>query len=533
MEIIIMNRNVYLLVSMLFCFALTCLGSQDLRGPNILFFYGDDWGKIAGCYKDDHYFGGISSVAKTPAFDRLAKEGVRFDNAFFPVPQCTPCRASIATGSYFWRTGKTAFLNQKDGFKGYDAGTELPGFGPVLIRQGYYIGSSGKTMNKRWIKSRPIKGVVDRRYSLAIYKGKDEAERQKIRKNLEAGYRQVIQNLLAKSKDKPFYFVFGPINTHRPWIRGSGKNLWGLDPDSLKGKMPAFLPDVPEVREDMADYLGEIMALDLMLTCFMEELDRAGQLDNTVIIATGDNGPPGFTRGKTNMYDFGSAAPLLVRWPGVVLPGRVVDDFVNLMDLGPTFIDIAGGDIPESMDGRSILPVLQSKDNGQIDPARDHVIFGRERHVHNARQGNLSYPSRAIRNKDFLYIQNYFPDRWPLGDPLGSANEVDQRVLAKKGSETYTAFRDMDGSPTKSWIMSIRDDTQYRKYWDWTFAKRPAEELYEINKDPLQLNNLAGNSKYKEIKDGLRQKLQNVRSQTGDPRLTDVFEKPPFVNKGN
>lgn len=504
---------------------------QAASKPNILFFFADDWGRVASIYEDER-LGKVNEVVKTPTFDQIAQEGVLFTNAYFPISQCTPTRASIATGSYFWRTGKTAFLNQNDGFVGEDAGNQLTGFGQPLLDQGYFVGTSGKTFDSRWSKAQPIPGEKGGyRYSLDIYKENDTKARNKRRRELEVGYRLTIQNLLKASNGKPFFFVFGAINTHRPWIQGSGKELWDIDPNDLKGKMPEFLADVAEVREDMADYLGEIQALDLMLGIFIDELKKAGQFENTVIIATGDNGPPGFTRGKTNLYDFGIAAPLMISGPLVSKLGRTVTDFVNLMDLGPTFVDIAGGEMPSDMDGKSILPILLSEKEGRVDENRDHVIVGRERHVHNARPGNLSYPSRAILTDSYTYIVNTHVSRWPQGDPYSAQENNDPRVLHDLGINGLTVFKDLDASPTKAWVMSVRDDESNKKYWDWTFGMRPEEELY-ANEDTDQLTNLADYPEHHPTKRALRKKLEEVRKKTNDPRLENVFDNPPWTSPG-
>ena len=509
--------------------AISAQAKQPLREPqvrpNVLFFYADDWGKMASCYTDDSVFGKMNETFQTPTFDRVANEGARFRNAFHPVSQCTPCRASIATGSYFWRTGKTAFLNHKDGGPKKFADSGLPGFGRALVNQGYFVASAGKTFSSQWSKAKVVTGRNARfRYSLYIDEGTARSE-------LEEKYRTLIKNMLDERKEgQPFYFVYGPINTHRPWIQGSGAKLWNLNPDDLKGRMPPFLPDVPEVREDMADYMGEILALDLMLRCFMEELEKAGELDNTVVIATGDNGPPGFTRGKTNCYGFASRAPLLVRWPGVVKPGTVIDDFVNLMDLGPTFQELAGAEAGKEMDGRSIVPLLKAGKSGHIDPTRDHVIIGRERHVHSAREGALSYPSRAMITKDFLYINNPHEERWPQGEPKKSVAVSTPEELAELGKETYGAFEDIDGSPTKAFVMSVRDDADQRKYWEYAFSKRPKEELYRLENDADSMVNLANHPEFKSEKEMLAKKLMAVRKATKDPRLTDAFDHMPWTN---
>ena len=222
--------------------------------------------------------------------------------------------------------------------------------------------------------------------------------------------------LSARPSDTPFCYWWGPTNTHRTWERGSGEELWNLDPDDLKGRMPAFLPDAHEIREDFNDYLGECVAFDAGLGVIIERLEAIGELDNTLIVVSGDLGIPGFPRAKCNLYDIGTEVAMAVRWHGQVSPGRVVSDFVNLMDLAPTFLDAAGVDQPSGMVGNSIVPLLKSGGSGRMEEDRDFVVTGRERH-NPTREGGLPYPQRALRTDDFLYIYNFEPDRWPMGDP--------------------------------------------------------------------------------------------------------------------
>ena len=150
--------------------------------------------------------------------------------------------------------------------------------------------------------------------------------------------------------EAPFCYWFGPTNCHRKWVAGSGKKLWGINPDDLKGKLPAYLPDVPTVREDFADYLGEVQAFDAGLGVIMDEMKRLGIDDNTILVVSGDHGMPGVTRGKCNLYDMGTHVPLAIRWPAKInRPGRVIDDFVSLPDLAPTFLELAQLETPENM----------------------------------------------------------------------------------------------------------------------------------------------------------------------------------------
>ena len=285
---------------------------------------------------------------------------------------------------------------------------------------------------------------------------------------------------------QPFAYWFGPTNTHRKWIQGSGKQLWGLDPDDLQGKMPPFLPDVHTIREDFADYLGEAQAVDAALGVLLEELERIGELDNTLIVVSGDHGIPGFPRGKCNLYDLGVGVPLAIRWGDRVPGGRVVEDFVCLPDLAPTFVEAAGLVPPDVMTAKSLMSILTSNKSGQVDATRDCVIVGRERHVAAARTDNLPYPQRAIRTKDFLYIRNFKPQRWPMGTGPGFGNpEGPMPEFEQLRENTFAAFGDMDASPTKAWIAMHRNDPGMYPFFEYAFGRRPAEELFDLRKDPF------------------------------------------------
>jgi membrane-anchored protein YejM (alkaline phosphatase superfamily) len=204
----------------------------------------------------------------------------------------------------------------------------------------------------------------------------------------QALYEEVSKNfdafLAARPSKQPFCYWFGPTNVHRQWVKGSGQSLWGINPDDLQGKLPPFLPDVPEVREDLADYFGEVQAFDAALGLLLKRLEEIDELDNTLVVVSGDHGAPGFPHGKCNLYDFGSSVPLAIRWGGAS-GGRVVDDLVSLTDLAPTFLQLGGVGVPDVMTGRSLLDVLKSDKSGQVDPRRTAVFVGRERHVENAR----------------------------------------------------------------------------------------------------------------------------------------------------
>ena len=209
--------------------------------------------------------------------------------------------------------------------------------------------------------------------------------------------------------------------------------------------------------EDVCDYLGECMAVDRGLGVLLGILEEMGELDDTLVVVSGDHGIPGVPRGKCNLYDIGCEVALAARLPGTIPGGRVADDMVNLMDVAPTFLEIAGVEQPADMPARSLMDVLGSNGSGQVSPERTFAVTGRERHVATARDRNLPYPHRAIRTHDFLYIRNFAPDRWPMGDPRGmddpSAAAPPRAALEH---DTRVAYADLDASPTKAWMIENR-----------------------------------------------------------------------------
>jgi uncharacterized sulfatase len=409
-----------------------------------------------------------------------------------------------------------------------------------LKEKGYHIGHTYKVWSPGTPPNAPYgaeataynrAGQRFNRYSQFVSAAEDRrAAREELFGEVRANFRDFLND---RTPGQPFCYWFGPTNCHRTWVRGSGKDLWGLEPEALKGKLPPFLPDHEVVREDLADYLGEVQAFDAALGVLLDELSRIGELDNTLIVVSGDHGVPGFPRGKCNLYDFGVQVALAVRWGERIPGGRNVDDFINLMDLAPTFLDAAGVPAPDVMTGRSFLDVLTSTKGGTVDPARDYVVVGRERHVDDARIDHLPYPQRAIRTRDFLYIHNFKPDRWPMGiapgfgiaaGPMPSFNEL--------LNDTRVAFGDMDASPTKAWLIDGRDEPDRKDYFDIAFARRPAEELYDLQNDPHQMTNLAGDPRYVAAQERLSQRLQAVLQETGDPRVVgdgSTFDKPPYT----
>ncbi len=327
-----------------------------------------------------------------------------------------------------------------------------------------------------------------------------------------------------------FCYWFGPTNVHRMWEPGSGAALWGIQQEQLKGKLPPFLPDVTEVRKDVADYLGEVQAFDASVGVLLDELKKSGEYENTLILASGDHGPPGFPHGKCNLYDFGTQVTLAVSGPGVS-GGRVVDDLVSLPDLAPTILEAGGAKIPDSMTANSLWPVLRSESSGLVDQDRKAVFVGRERHVAKARVGYLPYPQRAIRTNAYLFIINFRPDRYPLGDPydLDSDNPPSTELVR---NNTFVTLADEDAGPTKAWLVEHRHDPEWKRYFNQAYGKRPREELFDLKNDPNQMHNVAAQPEYASVVKELRRQLLDELSKSGDPRLIDdgkFFETPPMA----
>ena len=507
----------------------------DARRPNILFLFADDWGRHAQIHARIDGPGGVNDVVRTPNFDQLARQGVLFRNAHVNAPSCTPCRSALLSGQYFWRTGRGAIL------QGAVWDEAIPSYPLLLNDAGYHIGKTYKVWSPGTRADAPYGGTqfayekAGRRFNQfsqnvtrLVAGGMPVAQAKQVL------YDEVTENfrafLAARDGDQPFCYWFGPTNVHRKWIKGSGKTLWGLDPDDLRGKMPPFLPDVHPVREDLVDYFGEIMAFDVAIGLLLDEVRKAGEWDNTLVVISGDHGAPGFPRGKCNLYDFGTGVCLAIAGPGV-RGGRVVDDFVNLTDLAPTFLEAGGVAVPEVMTGRSLWPVLKSDRQGQVDPQRDFVVTGRERHVEMARAGHLPYPQRAIRTADYLLIINFRPDRYPLGDPY-RLDGPDPPTEEELTETTFVTLPDEDAGPTKAWLVGQRNNPQWKPLFDLAYGKRPRAELYDLKKDPHQVQNVAADPAYAPVLAELERRLMDELQRTGDPRLIDdgrYFETPPLA----
>jgi len=476
----LLHQIVLLLVATLALASISAATRAADARPNILFCIADDWGwPHAGAYGD--------KVVQTPAFDRIAREGVLFNHAYVSSPSCTPCRGAILTGQWHWRleAGANLWCVFPDKFAAYLE---------ILKAAGYFVGHSGKAWGP----------------------GRTETPGRQI---AGAGYKSFQAFMADRPKETPFCFWLGTSDPHRPYKKDSGADS-GMD--LSKVHLFGHYPDAPEVRGDVADYYWEVQRWDTLVAKALDTLEAAGEIENTLIVMTGDHGMP-FPRCKANLYDSGTRVPLAIRWGEKVKPGRAIDDFVSLTDLAPTFLEAAGVAIPADMTGRSLLSILTGDKSGRVDPARDFVLTGKERHCPCQEAPDPGgYPCRAIRTYGYLYIRNFTPQRWPAGTPNYAKAHIKNAWYA-----------DCDNSPTKTYIIENKDkDEAHRRAYELSFAKRPAEELYDLSKDSGQLHNVAAEAEYAKVKADLAAELTKHLKATGDPRVLgrgEELEKHPYL----
>lgn len=457
------------------------------KRPNIFFAVADDMSALhMGAYGCD--------FVNSPAFDRIAEQGVLFTRAYCSAPQCSPSRAGILTGRNIWQL-------EEAGVHGSLFPRKFPVYTDILEEAGYHVGytckgwAPGEWADAGWKRNPAGYEYSDIRCEVP--------EKGIMPIDYAANFNYFLEQ---REDDQPFCFWFGCKEPHRPYEQGTG-HRFGKNSETVE--VPGYLPDAEEIRSDLLDYAFEVEWYDKHLGLMLDELDRRGELDNTLVVVTADNGMP-FPRAKANLYEDGTHVPLAIAWPAKIPAGRRVDDFVSLIELAPTFLEAAGEKVPEMMTASSLLPLLTSGEEGRIDPDRNCVFTGRERHAH-ARADNACYPCRAIRTERYLYIRNLIPERWPAGDP--------------------ELYRDIDPSPSKNYLLEHRDEEGVRAFFEAACGKRPAEELYDFTREDSCMSNLASDPAYSKVKDKLRKYLETELRKENDPRITgngDIFESYPY-----
>lgn len=485
---------------------LSCLSPERTdpvsRPPNILFAIADDasW-KHFGAYGCDW--------VNTPALDKIAEKGILFTRAYTPNAKCAPSRSCILTGMNSWQLKAAA--NHVPFFP-----MMFNSYVEVLDAHGYRVGYTGKG----WAP-----GVaIDKEGKLRELTGKQYSEEKLTPPTTfisATDYAANFRAFLDENKNRePFCFWYGGHEPHRRYEFGSGELKGGMAPEDID-RVPEFWPDVDTVRSDLLDYAYEIEYFDSHLMQMLMLLEERGELDNTLVVVTADNGMP-FPRVKGQVYEYSNHLPLAIMWPkGIRNPGRTVDDFVSFIDFAPTFLEVAGVDQAQSgmqeMAGRSLTEIFFSEKDGQVIEERDFVLVGKERHDL-GRPHDLGYPVRGIVKGELLYLHNYHPDRWPAGNP-------------------ETGYLNCDGGATKSYILNQRRIYGNMEYWELNFGMREPEELYNIKEDPYCLNNLVGDPGSALQLGDLRDEMTRKLEDQNDPRILgmgEVFMSYPYAqtNRG-
>jgi arylsulfatase A-like enzyme len=467
--------------------------------PNILVCVADDWS-----YGHASAYG--CRWVQTPGFDRVAREGVLFHHAYTPNAKCAPSRACIITGRNSWQLKAACnhgcffppefkSYGEALGEHGYFRGLTCKGWGPGVAKDaaGQQRLLLGQPFNKRTAPP-PASGISNNDYA--------------------ANFDDFLD---AAPKDKPWCFWYGSIEPHRGYEYGSGAAKAGKKTADIE-RVPSFWPDNDVVRNDLLDYAFEVEHFDRHLTRMLQSLEKRGALDNTLIVVTSDHGMP-FPRGKGQGYDYSNHVPLAIMWKQAIrAPGRAVDDYVSFIDLAPTFVEAAGltwaqtGMAPSP--GRSLFDILKSDKAGRVNPARDHVLIGKERHDV-GRPNDWGYPIRGIFKEGMLYLHNFETSRWPAGNP-------------------ETGYLNCDGGATKTEVLKARLAPETKKFWDACFGKRPTEELYNLKDDPDCMKNLAGDAQHEAARAQLKQQLFDELKAQEDLRMLgqgDTYEKFPYADE--
>lgn len=394
--------------------------------------------------------------AISPNLDRMAGNGVRFTNAFVTASSCSPSRSSIASGQSPHSVGTLGLTHLNPKFQ---MPTDTPTIADVMKRRGHTTAIDGK-----WHIA-PFKPVKKYGYDshLNMYEITESDQAKKY---------------ISQNRDRPFFLEMNFMQTHRPVMGGKGKEFFQhedfpIDPETIEIQDYWNLPDWPEIKKDVAGYYSQAAAMDAVIGEVMDHLEDEGLAENTLAVFVSDNGPM-YPGGIGTCHDRGIATPLIISWPGVLPAGNVSDGLVSTIDIMPTCAEAVGSGLPPGVQGKSLMPVMK----GETASVNDAIFAEMTHHVKYT-------PMRAIRTKNFKYIENLNDE--PVG--LDMCDDFDWAVK----------------------VAELPDQT--------CCVKRPPEELYDLESDPNEMNNLAGDPGFAEKKNELREKLHAWRSRTGDPLI--------------
>ena len=467
------------------CLLVLSLAAADR--PNVLLAISDDQSAPhASAY------GVVPAAAlSTPGFDRVASTGRLFTRCYSSSPGCSPSRAALLTGRHCWslREAGTHASSFPADLATYPAAFRSDGYAVGYTGKGWGPGNykvSGRTLNpagKAWNKRRRAERANES-ISPVDYAG------------------NFVDFLDSRDEEQPFCFWYGGHEPHRTFESGSGVAAGKKLEDAV---VPAFLPDTPVVRSDLLDYYLEIEHFDSHLVQMLDELERRGELENTLVIVTSDNGMS-FPRAKANCYHMGINVPLAIAWPARWPPGEASDVAISQIGLTAMLTEAAGVELP----GQHSLSPIDPAD-GSVLPGSDDrrpVCASRERHS-SSRHDNLGYPQRAIVDGNCLLVENVRPDRWPAGDPTKFEGDT--------LGPPHGGYHDIDACPTLTEMIERRNE--FPTLLLASVGKRPRFECFDTAADPACLTPLDPES---DRVSGLREFLRVVQRSTGDLRVTGL-----------
>ncbi len=424
-------------------------GQKPQKQPNILWISTEDMSPHLGCYGDD--------AARTPNIDKLASQGIRYTNVFTTAAISAPCRAGIITGMYQTSIGcmhmrTTSYRRSADNPIQFTAVPPhyVKTFTEYMRTAGYYCTNNAKT-DYQFAGNNVPASIWDECNNKAHYKNRPD-------------------------KSQPFFAVFNWTGTHE----SQNWNISNVKTDLKKIKVPPYFPDNEIIRKNIAKMYDNIARLDSVVGALLTELEREGELNNTIIFFWGDHGD-GLPRAKRWLYDSGLNIPLIIKWPDKSNAGKVDDRLISSIDFGPTVLSLAGIPVPAHMQGIPFLGAQQGEPRDAVFAARDRV--------------DESYDMiRSVRTRDYLYIRNYYPNEpFPIWVPYLSSMPIFQEMLRLDAEDKLTG-------PQKAWMS----------------YSRPPEELYDVKADPFQINNRVNNPKLKPVLDDLRKRHNQWTLETGD-----------------
>lgn len=456
---------------------------KTARRPNILIAISDD-------HSFKHTSVNGSSFVQTPNLDRIANEGFLFNNAYSGSPGCSPSRAALLTGQHHWMIGPA-------GTHGSSFPAHYETFVDLLEEADYKVGFTGKGWGPGdWLAGGRTKNPAGVEYNEVKL-----TPRATGISNID--YAENFRKFMDERKDdEPFYFWYGANEPHLPYLEGPHPEA-----DKAKVTVPGFLPDTDTSRSMLLDYADEINYFDDHLGKIIAMLEEAGELDNTLIIVTADNGMP-MPRAKSNGYDYGIHVPLAIRWGNGQKSGQKVDDVVGFVDLSATILETAGIQVPDQFVGHSLAGILNGKAEGLDE---DHAVFsGRERHS-SSRYQNMSYPQRMMRIKDHLIIWNAKPDLDPAGAP--------RELLDGEIGPEHGAYYDIDDSMIKREVIGKRDDPYINKFFHLATDKRPEWQMFNVKEDPFSLVDLGIDPAHADLFAQMQKRMMDTLKATGDARV--------------